>query len=307
MEFDTQPQETETSTAPQFDGLDDENLAEAEAEASTDTDDVFENGEGPDDANADDGEADADDQGDDETGYFEFEVDGEAFKLPEKLKAAVMKASDYTQKTQALAEKVREVEQAKKYVEQVAQLSDFEINTKVQLDRISAELKQYEKVNWDQFEQEDPAGAGSAWRKYQMLQNEANQHSQAYQQAQQHRSQIQSQELRERWTLTRQFAEKNIPGWSLEFDDKVTAYASQFFPKEQLAQAITPQIYQVLCDAYLGHQTRQRATAKPKAAVAGQIKPLVKVASKGSGKSTRDPSSMSMEEYARQRQSNFKG
>lgn len=79
---------------------------------------------------------------------------GEVFEVPEKeLQAGYMRDSDYRQKTQAVAEERKQVQQlAQQRVQEVERYAE-DIG---RIQTMQAELQQYRGVNWQQLQVEDP-------------------------------------------------------------------------------------------------------------------------------------------------------
>ncbi len=79
---------------------------------------------------------------------------GEVFEVPEKeLQAGYMRDSDYRQKTQAVAEERKQVQQFAQ--QQVQEIERFAEDVG-RIQSMQAELQQYRNVNWQQLQVEDP-------------------------------------------------------------------------------------------------------------------------------------------------------
>lgn len=78
----------------------------------------------------------------------EIDFEGERFQVPPKLKAAFMRQADYTQKTQAVAERERMValHQQRQQIEQ--QFQQHVQPEMTALNELEAAIKQYDNVNW---------------------------------------------------------------------------------------------------------------------------------------------------------------
>jgi hypothetical protein len=82
----------------------------------------------------------------------EIEWEGQKYQLPPQLKSALMRQQDYTQKTQAVAERERMValQVQRQQVEQAFQQS---IGPELQaLGELESAIKQYNNVNWQQLD-----------------------------------------------------------------------------------------------------------------------------------------------------------
>lgn len=227
----------------------------------------------------------------------EIEFDGEKFNVPAKLKAGFMMNADYTRKTQEVAEMRKEAETVREEAAKVYQSSREFIEANAVMMNVESQLKQYEGVDWNRLEQEDPVGAMSHWRQFQQLQGQRQQVAQYLQNAESERSAKAEQEIATRLHQTAEFAQREIPGWNQQVDQEVTKFATDFgFTAEQLRAAMTPQIYKVLHRAMLGEKLLQQQKSAPKPAPK-QAQPLKTVTAKASPAVTKDPADMSMDEY----------
>lgn len=82
----------------------------------------------------------------------EVEWEGEKYQLPPKLKSALMRQQDYTQKTQEIAEARRmvELEKQQRQLEQLFQQSTSQ--EQATLAELEAAIKQYNSVDWQQLD-----------------------------------------------------------------------------------------------------------------------------------------------------------
>lgn len=228
----------------------------------------------------------------------EVDYDGKKYKLPPELKDALLRQQDYTRKTQEVAEERKAAEARRAEADQAYQVSQEVLEARAAIMNIDGALKQYENVNWQQLEQEDPVAAMSHWRQYQQLQQQRGQVAQYLDKTQNELSEKVKLDTANRLRETRAFAEKSIPGWSEDMDKKITDFAlSKGFSREELTNAYSPKVYEILFLAHLGHQAlAQKPQAKPQAQVQ---KPLETVQAKASPAGRADPAKMPMDEFAK--------
>lgn len=145
---------------------------------------------------------------------FEIVHAGQQHKLPrsEVIKLA-QQGFDYTQKTQAVAAKDREVSERLNKLAQLEQVQPYLDQSRAQVTALAAQLQQYANVDWVQLATNDPLEYPRHRAQYDTL-NQA--YSQAYGQYQ-HQSQVVSQE---REQLTAQMLQQEaarlpelIPAW----------------------------------------------------------------------------------------------
>lgn len=230
--------------------------------------------------------------------FAEIEVNGKVYQVPAEIKDGYLMQADYTRKTQEVAEMRRSMEAKSAEIEQAFNMSQEFVEARATLLNIDNELSQFQNVNWEQYENEDPMGAMSAWRRVQQLKEARTQIAGNLEQVQTQRSAAMEQESANRLRETREFAEKQIPGWSQEVDNKVTEFAVKElgFSLDTLKGAYTPQVYKTLHLAWLGAQSLQKQQAAPKPSTP-PVQPLRTVSAKANASVTKDPADMSMDEY----------
>lgn len=86
----------------------------------------------------------------------EVEFEGEVFALPKKLKDAVLRQKDYTQKTQQVADLRRQIEVQAEAVKAEAEFQKAHFEKAVQAHALNTQLQQFAQIPWAQLAQEDP-------------------------------------------------------------------------------------------------------------------------------------------------------
>ena len=233
---------------------------------------------------------------------LEIEFNGKKHKIPADLKDGFLMQSDYTRKTQEVAEMRKTVEARQAEAEEQFNVSQEVLEVRTALMLHDNQLEQYQKLDWEKYEEEDFIGAQSAWRKFQQL-KEARANIVGYlTEKQTQRSAQAEQETANRLRETREFAERDIKGWSPELDNKITEFAVNGLGVgiDVLKSALNPTLYKTFYLAYLGQQTLAKQAAPLKTAPSS-VKPLAKVDSKANPSARKSIESMSMEEYAAHR------
>lgn len=230
--------------------------------------------------------------------FAEIEINGKTYQVPAEIKDGYLMQADYTRKTQEVAEMRREMEAKAAEIEQAFNMSQEFVETRATLLNVDNELAQFQNVNWEQYENEDPMGAMSAWRRFQQLKEARNQIAGNLERVQTQRNAAKEQETANRLRETREFAETKIPGWTPEVDAKITAFAEQDLglTRDTLLSAYNPQLYKMLHLAWLGSQSLQKQQAAPKPSTP-PVQPLRTVSAKANASVTKDPENMSMAEY----------
>jgi hypothetical protein len=196
----------------------------------------------------------------------DVEYEGKVHKLPPELKDALLRTADYTRKTQEVAEQRKAIEAQKAEVDKAYQTSQEVIEARAIIHNVDSQLKQYENVNWQQLENEDPMAAMSHWRQFQQLKEQRGQVAQYLDKTQADMSEQLAQETDKRLRETRAFAEKEIPGWTPDVDVKIVSFAEKDlgFTREQLRTSLSPAVYKTLHLAMIGAEAIKRTTTPPK-------------------------------------------
>lgn len=228
----------------------------------------------------------------------EIEIDGKKYQVPAELKDGYLKNGDYTRKTQEVAEMRRSAEAKIEEAAKHFQASQEFIQANAALMNVEQQLQQYQNVNWNQWEQEDPMAANSHWRQFQMLKEQRGEVAQYLEKTQAERNAKAERDIANRLHETREFAQKEIPGWSEEVDKKIVGFAQGVgFSIDQLKAAMTPQVYKILHLAWLGDQSMQKQKAAP-ARPQAPVKPLTTVTPKASPAGRKSVTDMSVDEMA---------
>jgi chaperonin cofactor prefoldin len=247
------------------------------------------------------GEGEGDEQPELELADVEYE--GKAYKLPPELKDALLRTADYTRKTQEVAEQRKTVEAKMAEAQAAYQTSQEVIEARAVAHHIDSQLKQYENVNWQALENEDPMAAMSHWRQFQQLQQQRGQVAQYLDKTQADLSEKAKQATADRLRETRAFAEKELKGWSPDLDNKITEFATKDlgFSVDSLREQYTPQVYRTLYLAHIGHLALQKQTAAPRAA-APAAQPLNKVTARANPPPTGLDDRLPQDEWLKRRQ-----
>lgn len=254
------------------------------------------------------GEEDSDDnaeegvEGEDEAEYVTVTAeDGTEYEVPKSLAGSFMKERDYRQKTQTLAEQRREFEaERQQWVEsQKHDEEDFKLASEVY--SIDQQLKQYEGVDWNRLDTDDPDASQRHWRQYQMLRQRKEDLGRAQSERQTQRSEAAQQELAKRVQETRDYAQANIPNWSDGLLNEIEDYAvtKAGMTREAIVANLSPAFMQVLHDAFMAQKIKDNAN-KPRR-VTQTVKPTKRIKSKSSGTNRVDLSEASIEDYQRLR------
>jgi len=225
----------------------------------------------------------------------EVDYEGEKYKLPKKLKDALLRQQDYTQKTQAVAEQRRALEAQAQQVQQHAQLSQQYVAEYAEALALDKELARYANIDWNQLTDADPVQAMKLDRQMRELQQRRNEVVSSVTQKQQAQA-IEAQRIaQQRLNEGRAVLEREIKGWTPDTAKALASFGmEQGFTEQELAQVNDPRTVKLLHKAWQYDQLMKAKTAKPEPVT--QERPVTRItASKGTVKT---PDKMTDKEFA---------
>lgn len=218
----------------------------------------------------------------------ELEWDGKKFRLKkdivEALKPGLLRQSDYTKKTQAIAETQKALESEKTQIQQ-AREAVAKYGAEIgQLYNIDAQLQRYKDTDWTKLETEQgPAEAARQFREYNLLKDARNGVFSALQQKQEAEALETQRATAKRFEEGKAAVAKEIPGWSNELAEKLNGYGVENgFSLDELTASITePRYVKMLHKAYLYDQAVAKQKASRKAETP-EAEPVTQVGSRKS-------------------------
>lgn len=228
--------------------------------------------------------------------FEEVEYEGKRYALPKELKDAILRQSDYTRKTQELAQQ-REQSAAEIATEKARIEADrANFQAAARLVALDDRLQQFANVDWQALSQSDPVAAQQQFFQYQQLKDARGG---LVAQIQQHESQ---RALQEREATARAMQQANevlgreIKGWSPEVAKELRAVAKSLGADDKSVDSIRePWIVKALYAQKVLSEMTAKAQAKPPPPPAVPVKTVTG----GPQKATVDVNKMSIDEYMR--------
>lgn len=210
----------------------------------------------------------------------EIELEGQKYVIPKALKPAFMMHSDYTKKTQEVAEQRKAIEAQQAQIAQKAEEQERYLQESAQKIAIDAQLAQFQQIDWYRLAEEDPVRWQQLFSQRKQLED-----SSAYisQQIEQKKQQFAIEKQRSFAKLIEQsdaVLRRDIPGYTPELEQSMKQFAiSEGFDSADVEQAkADPKIYKLIHKAYLGDQLlKKQGLPKP---TPQQIKPAAVISSK---------------------------
>jgi len=207
---------------------------------------------------------------------FEVEKDGQKFKLPKALEPLLMFQSDYTRKTQEIAEQRKALDTT---IAAVEQANEQELTARATMVAYDHAIAEYANVDWDAWSRQDPMGANQAFMKLSMLKDQRTAAEGQYTAAQQQRTLETQQVIAKQIEQGVAELQRDIPGWGPEkaaalrdFGVKQYGFTNQDF--DDIADA---RVIKLLHDAAEGVKSRTSTKAANTIKAQQAIKPAAKV------------------------------
>ena len=212
-------------------------------------------------------------EGDEEEGQIEteeVEFNGKVYAVPKELAPNLMMQSDYTRKTQEVAELRKETEAERASWRQQAQIREALFEERAELHQIDKRLNAYRNTNWQQWQVQDPNGYQAAMAEYTQLRD--------YKEGLNGRIQGREAELAsqfEQSTVARlnkavEALSKPDPklGWDGKFDtpkrEQLASFGKELgFSEEELAGTDHPLMIKTLQLAKIGYEALKKQQTAP--------------------------------------------
>lgn len=286
--------------------------SEGEEQSSEADPEEFELEEGEDEGEEEEDQDDGDGDDADELELDEFEYEGKTFKVPSEVKSKLARLdsmdADYTQKSQANAEVKRELLQQRETLQQQAQIQQALAADYADLHSVGKDLAQYQNVNWDQYEAQNPQDAQQHWRRYQQLKEAYQQKAGVIQQKQHQATQAIQRQEAERYQKFQNALVEKFSDWSDQVGTELTQFVGRYNIQPDDVSRIREVGYvELIRDAKAYHDLKAKLDSQQAKAKARkpkpEAKPLAKPSAKGRGPARKGLSDeMSTDDWVKVRQ-----
>ena len=241
--------------------------------------------------------------------WVSVERNGKTYQVPKELEGELLMQSDYTKKTQTVAEKVKALESREAEINQKLEATEAELEARAELRTVAKTLEEFSKLtpdDWAAHEANNPQATAAAWRQFQMLKDQKAELEGKVSKAQAERAEQSQQSLAKRIQETLEYGTKNSTGWKAETIPALVEFAASMgIPEDTIKANWSPTFADLLHLAKTGKQLLNKPAPTPKAVTPAPA-PLEKVTGKSTpaaSKTLRDlAASDNMEEYAKARQ-----
>lgn len=195
----------------------------------------------------------------------ELDLDGLKFKVPKEAKDAFLRHSDYTQKTQAVAEERRTLEAERQQFQQNVQTQQQFIQEYARVTAIDDRLQQLMGVNWQQLNAQNPQAAQALHLEFTQLQTQRGQLVGQLTARQTQIQQAQQREVAKRVADAEAILKREIKDWSPEKDRQLAVYVAQngLDPRLIGQMAVQAPALVIALNKAMQHDQLMKAQAKP--------------------------------------------
>lgn len=261
-----------------------------------------------DDFDTDEPESEEDETEEAEDESEEVDFEGKKYKLPKELKDALLRQSDYTKKTQEVAEQRKSIETQKQQAEVAIQAVTQFQKEFTELSMVNNDLDRFAGFDWNAAINESPVDAMKLQMKYQELVQQKQDLTGRINNIQQEVEQRRSVELKDAIQRANTVLSKEIPGWGADKYVEISKTATELLgiSQKELDETIDPRIWKGLHMISEFQKLQQKSLTKIKTTDKAEPKPTVVVKSSGSSKAVTNPDKMSTEEWLKWRESELK-
>lgn len=205
--------------------LEEDEQLEGELDAAEEEGLAEENQQPEDEAEEDDGEL--------------IEIEGKSYKVPKELKDMVLMHKDYTQKTQAVAEQRRVVEERAQALEHRERALGDSFEKAVEFREVQNKLAQFESLDWNALVDADPAQAQKLTIAYQQLQREAQAKYAELQQSQTQVQQLTEHQRQQMLAEAQQELKARLPDFGPQLAEQIRVAAQEYGLKGEELDGLT--------------------------------------------------------------------
>lgn len=168
-----------------------------------------------------------------------IEIEGKSYKVPKELKDMVLMHKDYTQKTQAVAEQRRVVEERAQALEQRERALGDSFEKAVEFREVQNKLAQFESLDWNALVDADPAQAQKLTIAYQQLQREAQAKYAELQQSQTQVQQLTEYQRQQMLAEAQQELKARLPDFGPQLAEQIRVAAQEYGLKGEELDGLT--------------------------------------------------------------------
>lgn len=193
---------------------------------------------------------------------YELELEGKKTKVPKEFKDAFLRQTDYTQKTQSVAEEKRQIAQERQLFELHRQIDTALATDKSEYHGLLSQAKQLEQQIQQAIAQQDPAQVAMLNAQYTQTRSKLDEKGREIDQKSNQAAQLIQYERMQNLQRAEQEAAKKIPNFSPAVKTEMVAAARKLgYQDFEISEVADPRAYEALWKAAQWDKLQQ---AKPK-------------------------------------------
>jgi len=211
--------------------------------------------------------------------HEEIERGGVKYKVPKALVPELLMQSDYTKKTQEVAETRKALEARETEIAQQSERAKANLQEHAEVFSLEKQVEAYTKVDWASLRAQDADAYREHWDTYQQLKDNLGNAKEALSKKDQERAfeeqRIRAKQLEEATTVL----QREIPGWSPDLAGKLTSFGEEKLglTRGELSQITDPRLIKTLHLAYVGAEIQAKQAKAAKLAEAQKVTPAASI------------------------------
>jgi len=254
---------------------------------------------------------------------IDWEDGGKKYKVPAPLKDSLLRQKDYTQKTQTVSERQRQLDEREKSLTSWRDTEAAQQRNLGALALVDHQLSQFtqgqngqmigaHQVDWVAWQAQNPQEAQKALLRAQALQQQRQGLAAQVDEGKRKHEADSNAKIAQRIQATRDFAQKEIPGWTPDLDAELTEYAIReglAHDVDDILRQLSPAFYKMVWQSRNWAAAQVERAKAAKAEAESVVTPLQTVGSRSGGPApSRKPLSKidNMDEYVAARKAGRK-
>lgn len=228
-------------------------------------------------------EADPDEESDADE-LVEVEIEGKTYKVPPELQKGYLRQQDYSRRMNEVSEKEKAYTQRIEVADKLVEGAEKYAAALAEVNQIDAEIKQFDDVNWQQLESQDPSRASLMAVKLMRLQQARQNAVEKANKVDREIADAKQKTIESKREEMDKVLRKELKGWGDELGTQITRYALETgWTREQLASLTDAQVVIALDKA-----RRFDALQKSKETIKAKAKDAPPVVKPGATRSAPD-------------------
>jgi hypothetical protein len=221
---------------------------------------------------------------------IEVEYEGKTYCVPPELKDALLRQSDYTRKTQEVAQARKALEAERQAHHHGAHLTRAHLQDAARVVALNDQLAHFEKIDWRTLEGQDRGRAQALWRQREQIKDLRDRAARAWTEKEQEHASHSQRATAKRLDEVTTHLPRLIAEWSPELDVKLAQFGTDHgLSREEMAMATlqNPAFVKLLHKAHQFHEADMKKQTQQTFEAAQAARPVTRVGGGGGTASRR--------------------